>query len=291
MAFPEKFDEALRNEAFANAAVRAIEVGRGQTAMQRVLKDHVSVPGAIVHPKLGPVTFDWGTDAYGVRHIIRQRTTKDGDLTPQKLLSRIPDVIMNGALVNWRGPSAGRRVNVVMGSDIVALSLHRDGQRETWLVTAFEKRNEKTDPGGKERVNPSSAYAAGNRSISSQPGAESVETNVRPQAQAVNPSKSGGDPAKVKRPILANPASSSQVRSLVDEVDALRDAAGLPRKQTMDPWNAAADARLKTDPDGEWLNLLAGNYNFNRPEDVMAARKLVERRGSEALASGDIALP
>ena len=125
------------------AARRSID--RGKRAIERILREHLSIPAAMTHPQLGDVTFDWGEQGdpekdykggWGITHILARHGAD--------ALSRIPSVIALGAVVRQYGPPVGRRVDVSDGTHTVVLSLHRYAKRETWLLTGWKEKG----PGG-----------------------------------------------------------------------------------------------------------------------------------------------
>jgi hypothetical protein len=93
------------------------------------------------------------------------------------------------------------------------------------------------------------------------------------------------------RPELANPASDEDVREAVDVVDETRkpdedeDFEGRPEQQSFEQWREEADRMLEEDYEGTKARLLNGD--MQGPADVMAAKRIINEEGLEALAGTD----
>lgn len=97
---------------------------------------------------LGEITFDYGmpgdaarnfAGGFGLAHIMARRNAEGID-ADRFVRQRLPAVLAEGRLERLYGPAAGRRADIVLGSDQVTLSLSRHGRRETWVLTAFPKK-------------------------------------------------------------------------------------------------------------------------------------------------------
>ena len=51
------------------------------------------------------------------------------------------DVIENGDIGEIYGPKNGQRVNIANDGHVAVLSRHRYGDKETWLLTGWQKKN------------------------------------------------------------------------------------------------------------------------------------------------------
>ena len=83
--------------------------------------------------------FPWGKEGnpkkdyeggFGVSHII----AKHGEPVANKVI----EVIANGKIIKEYGPEAGKRVNIGHDGHTAVLSLHKKGNRETWLLTGWK---------------------------------------------------------------------------------------------------------------------------------------------------------
>lgn len=108
------------------------------------------------------------------------------------------------------------------------------------------------------------------------------------------------DDPQTGRPELANPASDEEVRSTVDVVDESRkpdeeipeekrpegeDFEGRPDRESFEQWREQAGRMLEDDYEGTKERLFKGD--MDGAADVMAAKKVINREGLEALASGE----
>lgn len=120
----------------------------GMDAMKRVMEEQVSVPDAMWRDDVGSITFDYGAignrqkdyrGGWGASKIAAKRTEVDNIDGDDFVRRRVPEIIANGKLKEMWGPHSARRAEIEDKTGRVSLSLRRDGSRETWLVTGFEK--------------------------------------------------------------------------------------------------------------------------------------------------------
>jgi len=113
----------------------------GRYAADKVLRDRGDVQDAMYRPDVGSITFNYGKPGNprkefdggsGLSHI----EAKHGAEVAREL---VPQVIAQGRLQRIHGRGDARRAEIVNGDGLVSLSLFRDGKRETWVITGFEK--------------------------------------------------------------------------------------------------------------------------------------------------------
>lgn len=130
-------------------------IARGSEAIERVLRDRVSVPAAMSHSELGEIDFHWGEPGdpakdyhggWGLAHIV----AKHGEPVARMM----PKIIAEGKVVDRYGPPGGERVNVSDGDHTAVLSLRRFGKRETWLLTGWKEKGPDATGGGNGPTGP-----------------------------------------------------------------------------------------------------------------------------------------
>jgi hypothetical protein len=123
-------------------------IADGVAAVNTVVKEKRTVPAAMFRPEVGAITFDWGDPGnaakafkggYGWSHILARRVLIDG-MKPTDVARRVVETIARGEITSPYGISGDPRVAVEHDGWLVALSLRRFGERETWLVSGMEKR-------------------------------------------------------------------------------------------------------------------------------------------------------
>jgi hypothetical protein len=121
-------------------------VERGRQAVRYVIEKQTDVVDAMERPEIGKIDFIWGEpgtpqkaflDGYGISHII----AKHGINT----LNKIPEVIANGTarMIDAKG---GERVWFDHDGYRAVIRLTWDGNKRNWLLTGFEKTNNKKPP-------------------------------------------------------------------------------------------------------------------------------------------------
>ena len=119
-------------------------IRRGQAAMEKVIAEQTDVMDAMHRDDLGSISFLWGEPGRGskfkggsgVSHIIAHRNVQgyDGEAVARKMV----EVIAKGEAVNRRGPAGGERVDITHDGYTAVLSLYKDGERQTWLLSGWE---------------------------------------------------------------------------------------------------------------------------------------------------------
>ena len=128
----------------------ADNLNRGREAVDLVLRTQGSVPAAMIHPDVGPITFDFGTPGdpeklfrkgSGLIHILAKRNSEgiDGE---RFVREELPEIIAKGRLSRLYGPSNNRRADIVFRNKRVVFVLARQGNRETWVLTGFDENVE-----------------------------------------------------------------------------------------------------------------------------------------------------
>ena len=132
-------------EAYSSQQAEETEnIRRGQAAMEKVIAEHTDVMDAMYREDLGSISFLWGEPGrgdkfkggWGVSHLIARRNAQgyDGEAVARKMV----EVIAKGEAVNRRGPAGGERVDVVHDGHTAVLSLYKDGEQKTWLLSGWE---------------------------------------------------------------------------------------------------------------------------------------------------------
>lgn len=145
---------------YNQADIEQFNIERGKEAMQRVIEEHIDVLDAMYRPEIGGVSFYWGTpgrgknfkDGSGVSHIIAKRNAegKDGKAIAMKMV----EVIAKGTIGEKYGPPNWERVNITHDGYTAVLSLYRDENLQTWLLTGWEDDKEVSDDSGMVHVTP-----------------------------------------------------------------------------------------------------------------------------------------
>lgn len=119
---------------------------RGEDNMRRSITEKVDVLDAMERDDLGSVSFIWGKPGnpsknyeggYGVSHIIEKRYAEGAD--GQAVAQAMVETIASGEKVREWGPEEGKRAEIRHGNHTAILSLHRDGTRQTWLLTGWKE--------------------------------------------------------------------------------------------------------------------------------------------------------
>ena len=126
-------------------------IRRGQAAMEKVIAERTDVMDAMHRDDLGSISFLWGEPGRGpkfkggsgVSHIIAHRNAQgyDGEAVARKMV----EVIAKGKVDRRYGAEVpgGERANIVYDGHTAALSLYKDGDRKTWLLTGWKDYEEK----------------------------------------------------------------------------------------------------------------------------------------------------
>lgn len=126
-------------------------IRRGQAAMEKVIAEQTDVMDAMHRDDLGSISFLWGEPGRGpkfkggsgVSHIIAHRNAQgyDGEAVARKMV----EVIAKGEVDRRYGAEVpgGERANIIYDGHTAALSLYKDGDRKTWLLTGWKDYEEK----------------------------------------------------------------------------------------------------------------------------------------------------
>ncbi|MCL2195178.1 MAG: hypothetical protein FWB76_04425 [Oscillospiraceae bacterium] len=110
--------------------------GKPNEAIAHLLSvKHGHVPAAIHKDGIGHIDFVYGCGGergFGLAHIIERRNEQGVD--GEEFVRNLPNIIESGTLAKQTYPD---RMYVANGNDRAIVKLDYDGQRATWLVTAF----------------------------------------------------------------------------------------------------------------------------------------------------------
>ena len=146
--------------------------GRGKKAVETLLKQGHGELVGMFRPVLGNIIFDYGQpgkmgaknrlkDGFGLSHLIEQRKLEG--LDGEKIAKAMPEVIAKGLVTAVQGYGTnGERVRITHEGMTAVLSLYRQGEKQTWLLTGWENKG----GDGAEGVNPSRTYAGDDHGIS-----------------------------------------------------------------------------------------------------------------------------
>ena len=124
----------------------------GQAAMEKVIAEHTDVMDAMHRSDLGSISFLWGEPGRGakfkggagVSHIIAHRNAQgyDGTAVARKMV----EVIAKGEIERRYGAEVpgGERANIVYDGYTAVLSLYKDGEHKTWLLTGWKDYGKET---------------------------------------------------------------------------------------------------------------------------------------------------
>jgi hypothetical protein len=155
----------------------------------RLIDTQASLPGAAWRDDIGAITIDWGRPGnpnrdfrggFGLAHIIARREAQglDGQAFVRNIL---PGVLTGGSVTRVYGPPNGLRVDLEHDGASATLSLFRDGQRESWVITGFPL--DRDGPGGTGGLNPAPPYAPGPPFIGTSEGAGPSVAAIAPAAR------------------------------------------------------------------------------------------------------------
>ena len=112
--------------------------GKPEEAIDKLLAEKSGyVPAAISKEGVGDIDFVWGktgNSGYGLAHIIERRSAQGVD--GEAFVRNIPNLIQNGEVL--RGSSTDR-VLISDTKETAVVRLDYDGEKATWLVTAYIK--------------------------------------------------------------------------------------------------------------------------------------------------------
>ena len=203
---------------------------------------------------LGAITIDWGQagnprrqyrGGFGLAHIIARRDAEgmDGQGWVRTVL---PDVLLHGRVNAVYGPPDGLRVDLVWNGHQATLSMFRDGQRETWLVTGFPQRG---GPDGTGGVNPAPPYTPAPSGIQATAGAG-------PPASII-----GGPAARFQvftpagRGVLVEPRLVELDTLVASHLDDFRPNPAYPHREGIQPRDRSRES------DRQWVRETASTLN------------------------------
>lgn len=122
-------------------------VRRGNAAMNKAISEKMDAMDAMHRDEVGSISFVWGTPGdpsrgfrggSGLSHIVAKRKAEgsDGEAVARKMV----DVIARGRVSTPHGPAGGERVLIRHDGHTAVLSLHKNGTRQTWLLTGWVNR-------------------------------------------------------------------------------------------------------------------------------------------------------
>lgn len=136
---------------------------KGVDAVNAILADNTKVlRGAMYRPEVGSITLEWGNPGdpaksfrggFGLGHILARRAVVGG-VDPATVIANLVETIAYGDASAPYGGEGDTRVKIDDGTNSVVLSLARHGQRETWVITSFDKNASVTGESGKSVPSP-----------------------------------------------------------------------------------------------------------------------------------------
>ena len=170
-------------------------IANGKKAIEKVISEHSDAIDAMTRDDVGGISFYYGTPGrgkkfkkgYGIAHMIAKRNSEG--LDGETFVKRLPEVIAKGKITERQTASNGDRVLVKYGDITTVLSLYKDGNRQTWVVTGwddsvFENKKETT---------PSDAAAVYDANSATSEGTTRSRSNTD---EAVSFTKSVAQPAE-----------------------------------------------------------------------------------------------
>lgn len=172
-------------------------IANGEKAIEKVISEHTDAIDAMKRDDVGGISFYYGTPGtgkkfkkgYGIAHMIAKRNSEG--LDGEAFVKRLPEVIAKGEIVERQTAPNGDRVLVKYGDITTVLSLYKDGNRQTWVVTGwddsvFENKKETTSSDAAAVYDANSATSEGaTRSRSNTDEVASVTKSVAQPAQNV----------------------------------------------------------------------------------------------------------
>lgn len=141
-------DTRRTNKEAQNKKTVSVEenIANGKKAMQHVIETHEDVDGAMYREDVGDIDFVWGSPGgpppkfkkgSGIAHIIAKRSFEGID--GEKFVLDIPTVIAKGTITKKQTAPKGDRVSISHDEKTVVLSLYKDGERKTWVVSGWDE--------------------------------------------------------------------------------------------------------------------------------------------------------
>lgn len=173
--------------------IKAVDdnIRRGQEAISTVITQKTDVIDAMNRPDLGSISFYWGEPGrgnkfkggYGVSHIIARRMSEGEDGVA--VVQRMVDVIAKGEVAKIQEAGQGSRALITHDGHTAVLSLYKEGNRHTWLLTGWKDRKEAPTVAGEVY---DSRNATASRPTRFQPEREetSLASNIPNSSPSVN---------------------------------------------------------------------------------------------------------
>lgn len=172
-------------------------IANGKKAIEKVISEHSDAIDAMTRDDVGGISFYYGTPGtgkkfkkgYGIAHMIAKRNSEG--LDGETFVKRLPEVIAKGKIAERQTAPNGDRVLVKYGDITTVLSLYKDGNRQTWVVTGwddsvFENKKETTSSDAAAVYDANSATSEGTtRSRSNTDEAVSFTKSVAQPAENV----------------------------------------------------------------------------------------------------------
>ena len=244
-----------KQEAPAKKAVSVEEnIANGKKALKRVIETHEDVENAMYREDVGNIEFVWGNQGkgekfkggYGISHIIAKRTAEG--LDADSFLDDIPNVIATGEKTNEQNAEKGDRITISKGDHSVILSLYKNGERKTWLLTGFdtsvyEQKNKEATSSATEAVYDADG-ATNDRATRSRPTADEVTSPTGTISQNQQESKSEASEKKPAAKTETAPEEKTEAKQEQAEPDAL--AENLTEAET-----ESVEAEAEAEPEAE----------------------------------------
>lgn len=178
-------------------------IKRGNAAMDHVIENQTDYVDAMHRPDLGSVSFYWGTPGTGAKfkkgsgisHIIAKRTAEGAD--GEAVARNMVNVIAKGKVTQIQEAPLGSRALIEHDGHTAVLSLYKEGNRHTWLVTGWENTKEASSANGKVYDSPNATTSGATRF---QPeGAETSITNNIQQSSNLFNGESNQQPSIINK--------------------------------------------------------------------------------------------
>lgn len=191
----EHVPESNQDEVNKKAVSVEENIANGKKAIEKVISEHSDAIDAMTRDDVDGISFYYGTPGtgkkfkkgYGIAHMIAKRNSEG--LDGETFVKRLPEVIAKGKITEQQTAPNGDRVLVKYGDITTVLSLYKDGNRQTWVVTGwddsvFENKKETT---------PSDAAAVYDANSATSEGATRSRSNTD---EVVSVTKSVAQPAE-----------------------------------------------------------------------------------------------
>ena len=124
-------------------------IQHGTEAMNKVISDHVDVENAMHRDDIGYISFLYGTPGtgaklkhgWGISHLIARRNQQG--FNGEEIARKMVEVIAKGEITRRYGQNVpnGERLDITYDDYTAILSLYKDKEKLTWLLTGFKNEN------------------------------------------------------------------------------------------------------------------------------------------------------